>query len=310
MFDPKVNAFSEFVRPRSGAQSGPNPGQFVASDRGLFAPWQSENAYWDAAQQPRYFPGQMTLPTMADITAQDAQAGAKRRQAANNLLNYIAPNTVAASKQLVDEYNKNMTELQPARAAGASARNVGNVVVGMGTDVLSRPVGAVSNFFGGLFDTTPESSSARAANAPRGNGIVPNADVSGTYTPPAQKPAARPISVVRALQNTDYLPTMNDQGQVQYVSREVLADRASKQQAAAKADVDIKKTMSETEKNLRYNKAIEARLAPLPTLEATLNSPNSTEEQKTEAQKEIDNIFADTLKLEFMSRYRIPGQED
>jgi hypothetical protein len=140
---------------------------------------------------------------------------------------------------------------------------------------------------------------------PPGNGIVPNADVSGMYMPPAQKPAGRPISVVRALQNTDYLPIMNDQGQVQYVSREVLADRASKQQAAAKADADIKKTMSETEKNLRYNKATETRMAPLPSLEATLNSPNSTEKEKAEARQEIANIWGDVFKidLQYLDRF-------
>lgn len=91
-----------------------------------------------------------------------------------------------------------------------------------------------------------------AAIAPRGNGIVSNADVAGTYTPPVPKAgetSGSPIEIVRGLQRTNYLPMMDAQGRVSYQSEDFMREQAGRAAAAQKSAAETKKIESETAKN-------------------------------------------------------------
>ena len=124
-----------------------------------------------------------------------------------------------------------------------------------------------------------------------------------TSTP---KPAAGPISIVRGLQTTEYLPTMNERGQVQYKAKQTPEQLL----AAAQAEAGLKKTLSEVQKNVQgtgMDQAVRTRLAPLQSLQQVIASPNSTKEDVDAARAEINNIWGDIFKLDYLARYGIAG---
>lgn len=124
--------------------------------------------------------------------------------------------------------------------------------------------------------------------------------------PAAEKAVPQPISIIRGLQNTEYLPTMNERGQVQYVAKKT----PEQELASAQAVAGLQKTQSETQKNLRgtgMDEAVRTRLAPMQSLQQVLASPNSTKAQQDAARAEINSIWGDIFKLDFMNRYGIAG---
>lgn len=62
--------------------------------------------------------------------------------------------------------------------------------------------------------------------------------------------AGTPISVVRALQNTNYLPVMDAQGRVSYQSEGLIQEQAAKRAAAEQAAAETTKTKAQTAKDL------------------------------------------------------------
>lgn len=103
-------------------------------------------------------------------------------------------------------------------------------------------------------ETLPNFSSMIAASAPAGRQNTaplparedrargePYVTAAQAAAPQGEAAAGSPISIVRALQNTNYLPVMDAQGRVSYQSEGAIQDRAARAAAAeaAKAKMDL-----------------------------------------------------------------------
>lgn len=138
--------------------------------------------------------------------------------------------------------------------------------------------------------------------------------------PKAGDVVGSPMEVVRGLQRTNYLPVLDTRGNVSYQSEDFMkqqaADKVATKLAQVKQEADIAETLSKREKNLRVpamDQATLMRLAKVPTLQAVMESPNSTENQRKAARSEMDIIWNDLYKTEAIAsvlRNLNPNTED
>lgn len=111
--------------------------------------------------------------------------------------------------------------------------------------------------------------------------------------PAAAKAAPQPISIVRGLQNTEYLPSINERGQVQYKAKMTAADEL----AAAKSTAEIAKLFGEAKKAetpSASDTAINTYLGLIKgQYEPMLKSPDAN--VRTQAVTEYKNAVADVI---------------
>jgi hypothetical protein len=136
----------------------------------------------------------------------------------------------------------------------------------------------------------------------------------GSAATPARSP--QPISIVRGLVNTEYLPQIDAKGNVQYVSSEELAARGTRKAAAEKTAAETDKLRAEAIKNVRLSpteKAQQMQLNRAIDLQSLLNTmpPNDADREKTE--REYNRIMnsltvktqgSDLLLADFFDRQR------
>lgn len=189
--------------------------------------------------------------------------------------------------------------LRPEANAPAMQPKTDYSGVGAGANALFGWVPGAASAAGQLLKNASMVPPAPKPTLPPGNGIVPNADVMGTYTPP--KPAPQPISVVRGLQEMVYKPQEGGG----YKAEMSDADRAAAVAAAAKVDKD----RAEAIKAMRgtgMDEAIRAYMAPVPGLQALANSPAASAKDKADAQARMNEIFQTIFKTDALTRLLNP----
>lgn len=161
-------------------------------------------------------------------------------------------------------------------------------------------------FSGALQGTAPRVF-ASGTNVAREANATATPGQKSTPAPQAGDITGSPISIVRGLQNTDYLPTMTSRGQVQYKSIPQMQAEAATAAAAEQTAATLQKTKSETAKNAsvlplaQFQEKVAKRAMQLQDLLAGMD-PNDAKYQGV--QNEFNRLAAILQpKLNFMDMF-------